>query len=127
MNVLSILTEAGVLKAEDATAIAEESRTTEVAIETILEKRGITSEQVLAKESERYGIPVRVLPAAARGREALDHIPEESARHYGFVPLDVVDGALEVGIVDPDYIEALDALQFISSRVGLPYMLFLIS
>ncbi|KND50356.1 MAG: type IV pilus assembly protein PilB [Parcubacteria bacterium C7867-007] len=127
MNVLSILTDAGVLKAEEATAIAEESRTTQTPVTTILEKRGITSEQILAKESERFGIPVRAVPNSARGREILDRIPEESARHYGFVPLSVVDGALEVGIIDPDNIEALDALQFISSRVGLPYKLFLIS
>lgn len=127
MNILTILTDAGVLKPEDATAIAEESRTTQVAIDAILEKRGITPEEVLKRESDHYGIPSRSVPAAARGRQVLDQIPEESARHYGFVPLAVQDGALEVGIVDPDNIEALDALQFISSRVGLPYKLFLIS
>jgi type IV pilus assembly protein PilB len=127
MNVLTILTDAGVLKPEDAKAIEAEALAKQTPIETLLEKRGITSQQVLAKESEKYGIPMRVVPATARGREALDHIPEESARHYGFVPLAVADGALEVGIVDPDNIEALDALQFISSRVGLPYKLFLIS
>jgi type IV pilus assembly protein PilB len=127
MNVLTILTDAGVLKPEDAKAIEEESRTTQAPVETLLEKRGITSQQILAKESEKYGIPMRVVPTAPRGREALGHIPEESARHYGFVPLGVVEGALEVGIIDPDNIEALDALQFISSRVGLPYKLFLIS
>lgn len=127
MNVLTILTDAGVLKPEDAKAIEAEALATHAPVETLLEKRGITAQQVLAKESEKYGIPMRVVPAAARGREALDHIPEESARHYGFVPLAVADGALEVGIIDPDNIEALDALQFISSRVGLPYKLFLIS
>ena len=127
MNVLTILTDAGVLKPEEAKAIQDESTATQAPIEALLEKRGITAQQILAKESEKYGIPMRVLPATARGREVLDHIPEESARHYGFVPLAVTDGALEVGIVDPDNIEALDALQFISSRVGLPYKLFLIT
>jgi type IV pilus assembly protein PilB len=34
---------------------------------------------------------------------------------------------LEVGITDPDNIEALDALNFISSKSGLPYKVFLIS
>jgi len=127
MNVLTILTEAGVLKPEDAKAIEAEALATQAPVETLLEKRGITSQHILAKESEKYGIPMRSVPATARGRGILDHIPEESARHYGFVPLAVMDGALEVGIVDPDNIEALDALQFISSRVGLPYKLFLIS
>ncbi|MEK7201070.1 MAG: GspE/PulE family protein, partial [Patescibacteria group bacterium] len=56
-----------------------------------------------------------------------EFIPEESARHYRFVPIAQEGGVLEVGIVDPDNIEALDALQFISGRVGVPYKLFLIS
>jgi type IV pilus assembly protein PilB len=38
-----------------------------------------------------------------------------------------VDGALEVGITDPDNIEALDALQFISGKIGMPYKIFLIT
>ena len=127
MNVLTILTDAGLLKPEDAKAVEEEARISGAPIEMVLEKRGITSQQILEKESEKYGIPTRAVPAAARGRDVFERIPEESARHYGFVPLGVTDGALEVGITDPDNIEALDALQFISSRVGLPYKLFLIS
>jgi type IV pilus assembly protein PilB len=127
MNVLTILTDAGLLKAEEATAIEAESRATQVPVETILEKRGITPEELLRRESERYGLPTRSVPAAPRGKEVLNLIPEESARHYGFVPLVIEDGALAVGIIDPDNIEALDALQFISTRVGMPYKLFLIS
>jgi type IV pilus assembly protein PilB len=34
---------------------------------------------------------------------------------------------LDVGVTDPDNIEALDALQFIAGQVGLPYKLYLIS
>src|SRR5262249_21636681 len=127
MNVLTILTESGVLTPEDAKAVEEEARTTQAPIETLLEKRGITAQHILAKESEKYGIPAGSVPTTAIGRQTLDYIPEESAKHYGFVPLAVTDGALQVGITDPDNIEALDALQFISSRVGMPYKLFLIT
>ena len=37
------------------------------------------------------------------------------------------EGVLEVGVVDPDNIEALDALQFISGKIGIPYKIFLIT
>ena len=57
----------------------------------------------------------------------LEYIPEESAIHYKFVPIAVRDGILEVGIVDPDNIEARDALNFISSKVKMPFKIFLIS
>jgi type IV pilus assembly protein PilB len=58
---------------------------------------------------------------------ALEYIPQESSEHYEFAPISITDGVLEVGIMDPDNIEALDALQFISTRAGMPYKLFLIS
>jgi type IV pilus assembly protein PilB len=38
----------------------------------------------------------------------------------------VRDGVLEVGAIDPNDLEARDALNFISSRIGMPYKLFLI-
>jgi hypothetical protein len=81
-------------------------------LEGVLDARGITKEKMLEVLSEHYAIPSRILP---QGKEieqaALEFIPQESAEHYQFVPLGIVDGALEVGITDPDNIEALDALR----------------
>lgn len=127
MNVLELLTNAGTLKNEDAVAIAEEARVNQTPIEALLNKRGIATEDILKLESAQYGLPYRIVPASPIGRTVLEYIPEESAQHYGFVPLALVNGALEVGIVNPDNIEAFDALQFISSKVGTPYKLFIIS
>ena len=127
MNILTLLTENGTLKTEDAAAIAAEAQTTKAPVETLLEKRGITQEARLAAAGAHYDMPYRVLSAAPIGRDVLGYIPEESATHYGFAPIGVEAGALEVGITDPDNIEALDALQFIAGRVGLPYKLFIIS
>lgn len=59
--------------------------------------------------------------------EILSIVPEESAKHYKFAPLGIRDSVLELGIVDPDNIEARDALNFISAKTRLPYKLFLIS
>lgn len=59
--------------------------------------------------------------------EILSIIPEESAIHYKFVPLGIKNSVLEVGIIDPDSIEARDALNFISSKTGYPFKLFVIT
>ena len=59
--------------------------------------------------------------------KVLEYIPQESALHYGIVPLGVKDHVLEVGSLDPNNLEARDAMNFISSRIGMPYKLFLIS
>lgn len=127
MNLVALLAEKGILSAQDATSVEEEVRTSGLSVDAVLEKRGISSEKAYAPAAEKYGIPYRALPAELADQRALSYIPEESARHYEFVPIEVADGALAVGILDPDNIEALDALQFISSRVGMPYKLFLIS
>lgn len=59
--------------------------------------------------------------------EILSYIPEESALHYTIVPIGINQGVLEVGMVNPDNIEAEDALNFISSSNHIPYKKFLIS
>jgi type IV pilus assembly protein PilB len=127
MNVLSILAEKGLIAEADIAALEEEVRKGGLSVEAVLDKKGIESQKMLDALSSHYNIPARQLPIEPIGREILEFIPEESAKHYRFVPIAQKDGALEVGIVDPDNIEALDALQFISGRVGLPYKLFIIS
>ena len=127
MNVLPLLVEKGLLKAGDVSSVEKEARE-EGSIEAALDKRGITREQQLTVLAETYGLPYRIIPADAPiDHASLAYLPEESARHYRMAPLAVKDGALEVGVVDPDSIEASDALQFISTEIGMPYKLFVIS
>jgi type IV pilus assembly protein PilB len=127
MDALQLLKDSGVLTAEDAAALKAEQSASGTAIEALLEKRGISEEQLLKALAAAHALPYRIIPEAGVEEQVLKYVPEESARHYQFVPLSVGEGALEIGIVDPDNIEALDALQFISTRVGMPYKLFLVS
>jgi type IV pilus assembly protein PilB len=128
MNTLSILADAGAIKKEDIPAIEKEAQELSTSVAAILEKRGLPPETVLAKLGEHYKLPYRMLPAEKPAEEeALEYIPEDSARYYRFAPLAVEEGVLAVGVVDPDNIEAQDALQFISTKIGLPYKLFLIT
>lgn len=92
-----------------------------------LQKAGVKLADLLKVKGEYYGVPTREMGETAVPFEILRYVPEESARHYQLVPLGIQDGVLEVGIVDPENLEARDALTFISSKVGMPYKLFLIS
>ncbi|MFA5291014.1 MAG: hypothetical protein WC385_01735, partial [Candidatus Paceibacterota bacterium] len=74
-----------------------------------------------------YDIPTKKLGNIKIPFDVLKYVPAESAGHYQFVPLSLTDGILEVGMVDPDDSEARDALQFIASRTGIPFKIFLIS
>ncbi len=126
MNFLGSLVDKGILAAKDRALIEAEVAKNRPLGEALAE-RSIVLAEALAEVGKAYGLPTRLLPDPPADEGVFRYIPIESARHYGFVPLDEAEGALEVGIVDPDNIEALDALQFISGKLGLPYKLFLIT
>ncbi len=126
MNLLGLLVDKGLLPASARVSIeAELGKKRPLA--DALSERGVSLAAVLEEAGKAYGLPSRILGDPPASHEAFSYIPIDSARHYGFVPLAVVEGALEVGIIDPDNIEALDALQFISGRIGIPYKVFLIT
>ena len=126
MNLLALLVDKEFLSPQDRAAVeAEVSKG--VSLASALAERGVALEQALEEAGKVYGIPARTLDKPPASHEALKYVPLESAQHYGFVPLAIAEGVLEVGIIDPDNIEALDALQFISSKTGMPYKTFLIS
>ena len=127
MSILDVLVEKKILKPGDVSAIEKEAKSSGLSFEQILITRGVSPEDILKGKGEDLGIPTRSLKAETIPGKILDYIPQESAEHYHLAPIGVADGVLEVGIVDPDDIEARDALNFISSKIGMPYKLFLIS
>ncbi len=73
------------------------------------------------------GVSARSIGDAKVPYEVLKFIPEESAAHYQLAPLGVAEGVLEVGMVDPEDIQGIDALNFISRTSGMPYKIFQIT
>lgn len=127
MSVLDILADKNLITRDDISRIKEEITKTGAPLEEVLEKRGITPEDILRSKAEFLGIPFRILEGQEVPFETLKYVPEESASYYKFVPIGLNDGVLEVGVVDPDNIEARDALNFISTKIDLPFKLTLIS
>ncbi|MFZ1075738.1 MAG: GspE/PulE family protein [Minisyncoccia bacterium] len=126
MNFLGLLVEKGILPAKDRAAVESEIEQRHPLADA-LSAHGVSLANALAEVGKIYGLPTRILGEPPVSEEVLSYIPLDSARHYGFVPLDIADGALEVGIVDPDNIEAFDALQFISGKIDMPYKIVLIT
>jgi type IV pilus assembly protein PilB len=126
MNLLGFLVDKGLLPASERAKIEAELAKQRPLVEA-LNDRGISLPDALSSAGEAYGIPTRLLGDPPADEQVFQYIPADSARHYGFVPLDIMDGALEVGITDPDNIEAIDALQFISGKIGMPYKIILIT
>lgn len=78
-------------------------------------------------QDEHGVVPVRQLTNEKIPYDVLKYIPQESAEHYKLVPLAVVDGVLEAGLVDPENLAGIDALNFISRKTGMPYKIFRIT
>ena len=127
MSVLDILAQKNIIKAGDVSRIKAEAGDSGVPFEQILVKRGVPEKAILTAKGEYYNLPIKELGGQEIPFAVLKNISEDSARHYGFVPVSVKDSLLEVGIVDPENIEARDALNFIASKLGMPFKLFLIS
>lgn len=125
MDIVSLLSEKGLVGSGAVAAIKEEVARGKPLEQALLD-RGVSKEDVLATQGEYYQIPTRTLEGTV-SPEVLKYVPEESARHYRFVPLAIADGVLEVGTTDPDNLEAVEALNFIASKTNIPYKLFLIS
>ncbi len=127
MSIVDILLNKKKIDKKQSLATLEEVRLSGESVEKVLIKQGISSDDILEAKSEYLGVPIRKLKDQNIPFDVLDYIPEESAMHYKFVPLSVQQNVLEVGVVDPDNIEARDALNFIASRVHMPFKIFLIS
>jgi len=96
-------------------------------IDKALIDSGIPEEKILEAKGEYLGIPVKRMDLQSMSFDILKYISEDSAGHYRFVPLELKDGVLNVGVMEPENMEALDALQFISTKIGIPFKTFLIS
>ncbi len=127
MTLLDSLISKGILAKNDVATVEAEAKKSGVDIESALLSHGISQQDILSAKADIIGIPLVNLGNREIPFDILKYVPEESATFYRFVPLDMRDGALEIGIVDADNIEARDAINFIVSKLGVPYKLSLIS
>ncbi len=127
IQLLPLLLKKGLIEEDAVDDITREAQETNTSVEDVLYKRGVSEEDILLVKGEHWNIPTRIIKEGAIPYEMLQYIPEESAKHYQVLPLLLNEGVLEVGIVDPDNIDALDALNFISTKQGVPFKVFLIS
>jgi len=126
MSVIDILLQKNLIAKDDVRAIRTQTGSGATLDEALI-ARGVKPEDILIARGEFMNMPVRSIAETAVPFEALDYIPEESAIHYRFVPVGLSEGVLEVGIVDPDNMEARDALNFLAAKKDIPYKMFLIT
>lgn len=128
MNFLEELVRLGLIKDAQTAQISQRANEKYAGdIDQALLEFGMTEQSILDAKSKFFNIPTKPVNVRGIPFEILKYIPEDSATYYRFAPIGLVDGVLEVGIVDPENIQAVDALQFITNGINMPYKLFLIS
>ncbi|PJE57493.1 MAG: hypothetical protein COU82_01690 [Candidatus Portnoybacteria bacterium CG10_big_fil_rev_8_21_14_0_10_38_18] len=89
--------------------------------ELLLERQLVSEEQLYRLKAEFLKVPFRELAGYKPGADILKLVSLEAAQYYRFVPL-VVDKEkmiLEVGMLNPEDIDAQEALKFIAHRQNL--------
>ncbi|MEX2028922.1 MAG: GspE/PulE family protein [Candidatus Paceibacterota bacterium] len=96
-------------------------------VDKVLVESGVPEEKILEAKGQYLQMPIKKVSQEGVSFDALKYISEDSAAHYHFVPIELRDGVLEVGVTNPENIQATDALQFISAKLGIPFKIYLIS
>lgn len=87
----------------------------------------ITDENLTKIKSELYKLPVVDLTKVEINRELSKEISEDVINFYQIIPIEKKDNVLSVGIVNPEDINALEALKFIGQDKGLILDKYIIS
>ena len=122
-----LLLQKGLITRDKFESARGEAERTGLLLEEILENQGLSSAQILEAKTKATGIPAKSLEGGRVPFDILRYVPEDSARNYRFVPLGMKEGVLEIGMLDPSDLDAREALQFIASRLNLPFRVYLIS
>ncbi len=95
--------------------------------EILVKRKLISDEDLLKLKSEIYQLPMVDLSGIKIDKELSKNIPENIVRFYRMIPFAREGGVLRVGLVNPENIDALEALKFIASDKGLTVEKYLIS
>lgn len=126
-KLLDILSASGEVAPNEIMEIRKEAAQKKVSIEDVLLSRGVDEKFIIRAKSEALDIPSYSLSGKKVNFDVLKLIPEESARHYQFVPLGIEENVLLIGMVNPESTDAKEALNFIAARINQPFRIYLIS
>jgi hypothetical protein len=88
---------------------------------------GLSEDSITQTKAGFYQLPYIKVDKNDVKAEVTNYISEDAARQYKFIPLSITDGVLSIGVTEPENMEAMNALQFISVKLGIPFKIFLIS
>ena len=123
MEILQKLQQDGTISAEVVDAVVE-AVSGGAHMEVALLEQSVPEAIVRDVLAESYGVAAFTpTENMSIDNDVLKLIPEESAKHYRLVPIDLENGVLRVGVNDPESIQIREVLNFVSTRHHIPYKL----
>ena len=98
----------------------------EFLVDDFLIKKKITSEEITEVRSILHGLPVYT-KEVVENKELTSFISVLQSKQLLVVPLEMVEGVISVGVVDPEYANVLDSLQFLFGSTHQAYKVYLIT
>jgi len=112
-----LLTSKGLLNNEQLlVAMAQQSIAGTLLGETLIKLGFVSSKEVAIALSDQTGIDFIDLNYYAVSDDALRLIPRETAQSHSFFPLNLEDGVVTIGIIEPSNIRAIDVARKISGK-----------
>ncbi len=127
MNLLKLLIEKGVIDDTMSEHILSRATSEGISYEKALLGEGIDSDAIRNAIGAYFDLPTyEILENQKISASVLKYLSEDSARHYGIIPIMIEDDVLMVGITDPENLSFRDALNFITVKEQLPYKIVVI-
>lgn len=127
MNLLALLIEKGVIDATLSERISQRATKDGTTYEKALLDEGFDANIIRNAIGEYFDLPTYEITEFQKiDPTVLKYLPEESARHYGIIPIELEDDVLIVGITDPENLSFRDALNFITTKEQIPYKIVVI-
>jgi type IV pilus assembly protein PilB len=98
----------------------------EGSIDEALLNLNIDENVILKTKEELFHIPTKQVDPQTVSPATLKLVPFDTAKVYHFVPIGQNDSVIEIGILDPENVQATDVLTFITSEINKPFKLFII-
>ncbi len=110
----------GIITEQQVEEVAQEAQTQNETFEFILSKKEIIAENALLEiKSKVYNLPIVNLSEIEINKDISKEISSDVVSFYKIIPFAKENEILKVGIVNPEDIDALEALKFISTNRGI--------
>ncbi|MES2930810.1 MAG: GspE/PulE family protein [Patescibacteria group bacterium] len=127
MVLLEELVQRGIIREEEISQIlTQANQKYNGNIDEALLDFNLDEKKILDIKGALFNIPVKDIDPKTVSPSLLKLIPVDAAKMYRFVPIGESANVIDMGIVDPENVQAIDALTFITSKLNKPFKLYLI-